>query len=381
MPEQSAIRNLADGASRDTQSAMLRAPFPWFGGKRRVAHEVWARFGYVKNFIEPFFGSGATLLARPHQIRPTTIETVNDLDCYVANFWRAIAAEPEAVAQYADWPVNEADLHARHHWLIERTGEWRERMKHDPDHFDAKIAGWWVWGICAWIGGGWCSGKSSWGGDFADGESCHERKCALSDAGRGVHAAGVADQLPHLGNLGMGVHKSGVADQLPSLSAGRGVGQGIHSGKGEHLLEWFAALAARLRRVRVCCGDWSRVCTSAVTYSLGLTGVFLDPPYSDAAQRDPNLYAEDSGDVAHAVREWAIANGDNPLMRIAICGYEGEHAMPDSWTCVAWKAAGGYASQGKPGANDNCRRERIWFSPHCLRQGQGTLFAKSEAAG
>lgn len=28
----------------------LRAPFPWFGGKRRVAPEVWERFGDVPDY-------------------------------------------------------------------------------------------------------------------------------------------------------------------------------------------------------------------------------------------------------------------------------------------------------------------------------------------
>ena len=67
---------------------------------------------------------------------------------------------------------------------------------------------------------------------------------------------------------------------------------------------------------------------------IGLTGVFLDPPYAveDLAQ---DVYGEESRDVAHAVREWAIANGRQPDLRIALCGYDGEHAMPDSWDCVA----------------------------------------------
>lgn len=89
----------------------LRAPFPWFGGKRRVAHHVWDRLGNVRNYIEPFFGSGAVLLGRPGE---PGIETVNDADAYLANFWRAISGDPDGVARYADWPVNEADLHARH---------------------------------------------------------------------------------------------------------------------------------------------------------------------------------------------------------------------------------------------------------------------------
>ena len=31
-------------------SSALKAPFPWFGGKRKVAKEVWTRFGAVRNF-------------------------------------------------------------------------------------------------------------------------------------------------------------------------------------------------------------------------------------------------------------------------------------------------------------------------------------------
>ncbi len=134
----------------------MRAPFPWFGGKSRVAELVWERFGNTPNYVEPFFGSGAVLLARPHQAK---IETINDRDCFVANFWRALQADPDAVARHADNPVNEADQHARHLWLITQT-EWAERMKTEPEFYDAKIAGWWVWGQCIWIGSGWCSGLS-----------------------------------------------------------------------------------------------------------------------------------------------------------------------------------------------------------------------------
>lgn len=50
-------------------SEALKAPFPWFGGKRKVAKEVWQRFGNVKNYVEPFFGSGAVLLGRPDKER------------------------------------------------------------------------------------------------------------------------------------------------------------------------------------------------------------------------------------------------------------------------------------------------------------------------
>ena len=98
----------------------MKAPFPWFGGKSKVAELVWDRFGDVPNYIEP------------------STETINDLDCMVANFWRALQNDPDAVAHYADNPVNEADQHARHLWLCSQT-EFRETMKVDPDYYDASI--------------------------------------------------------------------------------------------------------------------------------------------------------------------------------------------------------------------------------------------------
>ena len=111
-----------------------------------------------------------------------------------------------------------------------------------------------------------------------------------------------------------------------------------------------------------------------MTFKHGITGVFLDPPYADTASRTDNLYSADSNEVAHRVRDWAIENGDNRELRIALCGYEGEHTMPESWACVAWKARGGYGSQGENEARNNSKLERIWFSPHCLSQKQAFLF-------
>lgn len=313
----------------NTLSEPLKAPFPWFGGKSRVGGLVWERFGDVPNYVEPFFGSGAVLFGRPHL--PGT-ETINDLDCMVANFWRALQHDPDAVATYADSPVNEADLHARHLWLCTQE-EFRERIKTDPGFYDAKIAGWWVWGQSAWIGRGWCAKKLP----------------RVGNAGTGIHR-----QRPHLGDGGIGIHR-----QLPRLGDAE---------TRPDLLVYMQQLADRLRRVRVCCGDWSRICGPSSTWRLGITAIFLDPPYSTEAGRDMNLYAAEDGQIAHDVRKWAIANGDNPMLRIALCGYEGEHEMPDSWECLAWKSKGGYGAQSNEKARVNPTRERIWFSPHCLKQ-------------
>jgi hypothetical protein len=141
---------------------------------------------------------------------------------------------------------------------------------------------------------------------------------------------------------------------------------------GRQIAAYLGELAERLRRVRVCCGDWSRICGPSPTVKLGITGVFLDPPYAAEADR-AELYSTDDLSVAHDVRRWAIENGDNPQLRIALCGYEGEHQMPGSWDCVAWKARGGYGSQSDGRGRENAKRERIWFSPHCVQP--ASLFA------
>ena len=320
---------------------MLKSPYPYFGGKSRVADLVWKRLGDVKNYVEPFFGSGAMLLARPNF---GNLETVIDIDGYVSNFWRALQSDPDAVANYADWPVNEADLHARHYWLLSKKHDMTDRLMGDPDWYDAKMAGWWVWGISCWIGSGWCSGNGPW--HSVDGVFMKTGPC------------GVSRKRPNLGNSGQGVNR-----KLPHLGDnGRGVNR-QHGG----LLKYMQALADRMRNVRVCCGDWARVCGFTPTSKLGLTGVFLDPPYSVRDRSE--CYTEESFTVANDVRAWAIERGNDPKMRIALCGYDGEHDMPDGWVEVAWKAHGGYGNQGNGQGRDNSARERIWFSPHCLRDG------------
>lgn len=355
---------------------MLKAPFPWFGGKSRVAHLVWDRFGPVPNYVEPFAGSLAVLLGRPS---PPRIETVNDIDCFLANFWRAVATAPGEVARWADAPVNEADLHARHLWLVKQE-DFRERMKTDPDYYDARIAGWWVWGICCWIGSGWCS-RPEWSGRI--------------NAGREARGVNTVQKMPNVTSghgKGTGVHlrdsrkagqqiwrkrpalkrgERGVHRQLPDLGGDGGAsGRGVHASARGGLEEWMQDLADRLRRVRVCCGDWKRVLGRSPTECVGVTGIFLDPPY--ASERDA-VYEHDSFTVAHEVREWAIENGKNPKLRIALCGYAGEHEMPEGWACVSWKANGGYGNAGAGAGRANATKERIWFSPHCLQARQEEL--------
>lgn len=367
-------------------SKKLKTPFPYFGGKSAVANLVWQRLGDVDNYVEPFCGSVAVLLRRPH---PPQIETVNDLDCYLANFWRATQRDPEAVAAHADWPVNEADLHSRHRWLVlsDDAAAFRQKMRADPEHYDARIAGWWCWGLCCWIGGGWCTTNaniddSGEGKAFSRGEN--QAPC---NPAPGL-SPGRRPAVDHCHGLMNGVVSNSeaylAAQGRPQLADAQARGRGVHSNdaagtcaqRRAWLVDWFGRLRDRLRTVRVCCGDWSRVCDSdSVTVRLGTTGIFFDPPYGAAADRNAKLYAQDSLTVADDVRAYCLERGSDPRSRIALCGYQGEHEALEQhgWEVVAWKAQGGYGNRSKKG-KDNAKKERIWFSPFTLKPNDG-LFA------
>ena len=319
----------------------LRAPFPWFGGKAPVADVVWERLGDVDIYFEPFLGSGAVLLARPEAHRWwERDEIVNDKDGFVCNFYRALQHDPEAVARYADWPLFESDLHARHAWLVEQREFLTAKLEGDPDYYDARIAGWWVWGVSSFIG------------EFATGRGPWRRRDGMlvrsTDDGPGIYR-----KHPQI-VITPGVHK-----------------------RSADIYAWFDALGKRLRHVRVLCGDWSRARRAASLPSLltkGVVGVFLDPPY-DIAQRTRDLYAVDE-DIAHQVRAWAIENGDNENMRIALCGFEQEHEMPAGWDAVTWPSHGGLRNMSRERGKSHVKRECIWFSPHCLKARQPRLFAE-----
>lgn len=409
-----------------TVTSRLKAPFPAFGGKSRIADLVWTRLGNVRNYVEPFCFSAAMLLLRPHDPQ---IETINDLNAFVANFWRAIQRDPEAVAAHADWPVNETDLHARHAWLV-RSHEAAERLqlvRDDPEAFDAKIAGWWCWGACMWIGSGWCEDRgagwaqmpgcggtltgvhnglseklpligdrTAYGRGAVTGQKLRDEKRMVLCNGSTTYGQGVhkkpGDRQPALGQAGWGSNANGASgSERPQLADAYSRGRGVHGNdaltdcerRRLWLADWFTRLSDRLRPVRVCCGHWSRVCDSDSTLTrLGTTGVFLDPPYRKKLKcgktnRAGHIYANDKTQDVDAlvdeVQAWCLKWGGDKLIRIACCGLEGEYPDLDDagWEKIAWKAQGGYGNRN--GDNENAARERIWLSPSCVPPAPGQL--------
>lgn len=290
-------------------------PFPYFGGKRKIAPEVWRRFRGVNHYIEPFCGSCAVMLHAPESVITTTI---NDADGFVINFWRAVAYAPAAVAKFANWPVIEADLYARHNWLLERRKSLLERLYTDPHYYDAQTAGYWAWGASAWIGTGWGHNNAA--------------------------------QMPLVSARGSGVNRP--------QSAARSLTRALSAAVMER---YMSDLSDHLSRARICCGDWSRVVTeSALIIDDAIVGVFFDPPYGDGNMS----YAAGGNDdtsIAAAVWKWAVENGDRERLKIAVCGYQDGRAVPEGWSVYQWKAYGGYANQ----SGKTRGAETVWFSPHC----------------
>jgi DNA adenine methylase len=309
-----------------------KAPFVYFGGKSQAAPTIWESLGDCNHYVEPFMGSLAVLLNRPHEAnRSYYSETVNDLDGLLVNAWRAIQIHPDATADAASNPVAEADLHARHSALNRWRAEHElEHLMGDPAFCDPVMAGWWIWGQSCWIGSGWCSGRGPWVVDetgrlvkrVGPGEGQNRVLPHIGDNGHGVNHAGarepgVSRQRPHIGNNGSGVNHAGarepgvsrqrphigddgsgvnhagarepgVSRQRPHLS---GDGQGVnwpqarepgpefwdddpeieyHPVTMPEVLRWFRFLSARLRHVRILNGDWKRAVTKGASLTLSV---------------------------------------------------------------------------------------------------------------
>jgi DNA adenine methylase len=314
----------------------MRAPFPYFGGKSSVTDIIWARLGSPKQFIEPFCGSAAVLLAAP---APATLEVVNDLNGFIANFWRTVKHDPARVAKWADYPVSQVDLGARHRWLMAERARLADALQ-DPDWpGDPKVAGWWLWGQCAWIGSGWCEGAGN-------GRSSDQIPF-LSSPGQGVTAAWAIGQVPHITDGGRGVQAMG---KIPHITdGGQEEAPLFMTSTGRTSWVWLHVLAARLERVRVLHGEWHRCLNHH--YGAEETAVFLDPPYKGFE----TVYGAEAS--APRVEDWAREHAD---LRIALCGHIGDYDLP-GWTCIRWRRPN--LSYGSEKTTD---AEAIYFSPACL---------------
>ena len=349
-------------------------------------------------YVEPFAGSLACLLARPDG--PGQREIVCDLDGGISNFWRAVEAEPDTVAYWADYPTFHHDLTARHKWLRAWFAEHSAELSADPHFYCAKVAGWWVWGISLWIGGGWCNaisdrkdggttdgrpfvhnGGSSQGvaaqrlntpyGSPKDAQRVWDVRPAVTSAnGVSAQAQRAQDKRPMAGATGggTGVSAQRTPDSRPHAARKPGgMGVSAQCTTRPDLVEWFRAIQERLKGVIVLNRSWESALTPTLlmhtpTAPKPPVGILLDPPYL-TIDRQSELYGSDadgsSSDVATAAYQWAIANGDR--FRIAYCCHEGDFPVPDGWTFITASFGG-----VKDAERRASRQDMVMFSPMCV---------------
>ena len=381
----------------------LTAPFPYYGGKRRFAELIWDRLGDPDIYAEPFFGSGAVLLARPHKPRA---EVVADTNGFICNAYKAIMADPEGVALYADYPSYHHDLTARHIWLMGWGREHQNRLIEDPKFYDVQAAGWWIWGMSNWVGSGFCAQRSNqrpWVAakmEGGQGVSAHRTEVydktpsiqSSKGGGRGTTAqrAEVYDKRPDV-KVGQGVQlgRRPPTDKRPNLGAHPTWSTGVTAGRldlppavigtGERLMPWFHALANRLANVVVLNRPWESCVTPSVLRDLQSNphysiAVFMDPPYLTDG-RNSELYNSDltgeSDDVAVKSWNWSAENGKR--YRISYACHDGDFDLPAGWEKETLSFGG---------IRKESRRERmdcVMFSPACEDDKQPDLFANVEA--
>ena len=385
----------------------------YYGGKSRWIDTVFARIGKVGVWSEPCCGTAVMTLNNPF---PAPREVICELNAYIANFYRSLVADYPQTAWYADWPTNHHDLTARHRWLLAQGPELRERMVADPDDYDAKIAGWWVWGQSSWIGHGWCDNHGQYdrqlhintGGGFGvqqQREDLHveDKRPKVPDGGgsgvsaqrdkipsMGTKAGGKGvqqqrDQIPRCttepGGQGVSQQRVAVHDKIPYMAAVSSGGKGVSAQRdlhgdgildGSRLRPWFRAIAERLARVIILNRGWEWALTDSVLQQTPSSpkpqvGVFLDPPYrtqrKDGGKRSTGLYQGDnaaaSDAVAAATYAWALEHGDK--YRVAYCMHEGDFPIPSGWTAE---------TMGFSGHRDPAKKEKavdqVIFSPCCV---------------
>ena len=92
------------------------SPFPWFGGKQRLADDILALFPEHDAYVEVFGGGGSVLLSKA----PATLDVYNDVDDGLVNFFTVLRDEPERLV-----PLLELTPYARSEWLRCRE-TWRD---------------------------------------------------------------------------------------------------------------------------------------------------------------------------------------------------------------------------------------------------------------
>lgn len=129
--------NTEDLDVRERRDNILRAPFPYPGGKSRSIQEILKHLPYRSTYVEPFGGSAAVLLAR----NSSPLEIYNDRYGGVVAFYRCLAnkEKKEQLAERLALTIHarEEFVYAKENWQnqnlmddVERAALWFYMMNY-----------------------------------------------------------------------------------------------------------------------------------------------------------------------------------------------------------------------------------------------------------
>ena len=98
-------------------TSSARSPFPWFGGKQRMAENIIGLFPEHNVYVEVFGGGASVLLSK----QPGKLDVYNDADGGLVNFFRCLRDQPDKLV-----PLLELTPYAREEWE-------RARALHDTE--------------------------------------------------------------------------------------------------------------------------------------------------------------------------------------------------------------------------------------------------------
>lgn len=88
-------------------TSTARSPFPWFGGKQRMAERIVELFPPHNVYVEVCGGGGSVLFAKP----PGKLDVYNDRDELLVNFFEVLRDQPERLV-----PLLELTPYSRLEW-------------------------------------------------------------------------------------------------------------------------------------------------------------------------------------------------------------------------------------------------------------------------
>lgn len=326
------------------KTSNARSPFPWFGGKQKLASDLVALFPPHDLYIEVFGGGASVLFSKP----PTTLDVYNDLDQGLVTFFRVLRDAPERLV-----PLLELTPYARAEWQHCRES-WRDEGLDDVE----RARRWFVIATQS-FGGMVARGREGWDATGVRvGEAAWRRELRAA----GGPAGWKLDRHPN----GERHHGRGWGgERLGRMHLSRAAS---NANRVDHIWRFVE----RMRLVQIECIDW-RDCLKRYDHETAL--FYLDPPYIPETRRaggyNHELTPEDHAELVRrvlALRGVAIVSGYDheiyaPLVNEGGFGRH-EHSV---WSTAGRRSAGDKRDR---------RVEVIWASP---RAAQGTLFQTAEA--